>query len=133
MRYTLLEQEALESFLPLCEERGIGIALGGPYNSGILAVGPRPGAMYNYEPAPQTILDRVARIQKVCLSHGVALVEAALAFPLAHPAVVSVIPGGQRPEEVRRNAETLKVKIPAALWADFKTEGLLRKDAPTPA
>ena len=39
-RYTLLEQEALESFLPLCAERGIGIVLGGPYNSGILATGP---------------------------------------------------------------------------------------------
>lgn len=29
-RYTLLEQEALESFLPLCEERGVGIVLEAP-------------------------------------------------------------------------------------------------------
>ena len=94
-RYTLLEQEALESFLPLCERRGIGIVIGGPYNSGILATGPKPGAWYNYEPAPQTILDRVARIQTVCEAHGVRMVEAAFQFPLAHPAVLSVIPGGQ--------------------------------------
>ncbi len=47
-RYTLLEQEALDSLLPLCEERGIGIVLGGPYNSGILATGAKPGADYNY-------------------------------------------------------------------------------------
>ncbi|MBC7140447.1 MAG: aldo/keto reductase, partial [Defluviimonas sp.] len=59
-RYTLLEQEALESFLPLAEARGIGVVIGGPYNSGILATGPRPGAFYNYDPAPQEILDRVA-------------------------------------------------------------------------
>jgi D-threo-aldose 1-dehydrogenase len=131
-RYTLLEQEALESFLPLCVERGIGIALGGPYNSGILATGPRPGAYYNYDPAPPAILERVARIQKVCQSHGVALAEAALAFPLAHPAVVSVIPGGQRPDEVRRNAANLQVKIPVGLWSDLKAEGLLRQDAPVP-
>ena len=39
-RYTLLEQEALTSFLPLCTERGIGIVLGGPYNSGILGARP---------------------------------------------------------------------------------------------
>ena len=47
-RYTLLEQEALESLLPLCQKRGIGIVLGGPYNSGMLATGPKPGAFYNY-------------------------------------------------------------------------------------
>jgi D-threo-aldose 1-dehydrogenase len=132
-RYTLLEQEALDSFLPLCVERGIGIALGGPYNSGILATGPKPGAFYNYDPAPPAILERVERIQRVCRSHGVALAEAALNFPLAHPAVVSVIPGGQRPDEVRRNAANLKVAIPASLWSDLKAEGLLRSDAPVPA
>jgi D-threo-aldose 1-dehydrogenase len=132
-RYTLLEQEALTSFLPYCVEKKMGIALGGPYNSGILATGPKPGAFYNYDPAPPAILERVGRIQKVCEAHGVALAEAALAFPLAHPAVVSVIPGGQRPEEVRRNAANLQVSIPAALWSDLKAEGLLRADAPVPA
>ena len=131
-RYTLLEQEALESFLPLCEERNIGIVLGGPYNSGILATGAKPGAFYNYEPAPQPILDRVARIERVCAAHGVPLATAAMQFPLRHPAVVSVIPGGQRPEEVAANVAALDVAIPAALWADLKSEGLMREDAPTP-
>ena len=102
-RYTLLEQEALQSFLPLCQKRGIGIVLGGPYNSGILATGPKPGAYYNYSEAPQDILDRVARIEAVCKRHGVRLIEAALQFPLLHPSVVSVIPGGQRPSEVESN------------------------------
>ncbi|RMF32817.1 MAG: aldo/keto reductase, partial [Alphaproteobacteria bacterium] len=99
-RYTLLEQEALDSFLPLCASRGIGIVLGGPYNSGILATGPKPGAYYNYEPAPQQILDRVAAIERVCQAHGVKLIEAALHFPLMHPSVLSVIPGGQSADEV---------------------------------
>jgi D-threo-aldose 1-dehydrogenase len=131
-RYTLLEQEALTSFLPYCVERKIGVVLGGPYNSGILATGPRAGAYYNYEPAPPAILDRVARIERVCASHGVKLVEAALKFPLGHPQVVSVIPGGQAPQEVTRNAEIMGAKIPAALWSDLKGEGLLREDAPVP-
>ncbi|MGE3305344.1 MAG: aldo/keto reductase [Rhizobiaceae bacterium] len=130
-RYTLLEQEALRSFLPLCEQRGIGIVLGGPYNSGVLASGPKPGAFYNYFEAPQEILDRVARIQSVCRSHGVKLIEAALNFPLQHPAIVSVIPGGQRVEEVKSNRGYLDVQIPPALWADLKAPGLMRKDAPT--
>ena len=131
-RYTLLEQEALDSFLPLCGARGIGIVIGGAFNSGILASGPKPGAFYDYEPAPQSILDRVAAIEEICLRHGVRLPEAALRFVLAHPAVVTVIPGMSRPEEISLNIKTLEAKIPQKLWADLKTHGHLRKDAPVP-
>src|SRR3984957_15373728 len=131
-RYTLLEQEALTSFLPYCLENKIGVVIGGPYNSGILATGPKPGARYNYSPASKEILDRVRRIEEVCKKNGVKLAEAALRFPLSHPAIVSVIPGAQKPAEVKRNAEMLGTKIPAALWRELKTKGLLRADAPTP-
>jgi len=131
-RYTLLEQKALDSFLPFCVERKIGVVVGGPFNSGILATGPKPGARYEYAPAPAEILDRVRRIDRVCKAHGVKLAEAALRFPLGHPAVVSVIPGGQKPSETRRNAEMLSAKIPASLWRDLKAEGLLHARAPVP-
>src|SRR5271156_353767 len=131
-RYTLLEQEELSSFLPYCVEKHIGIVIGGPFNSGILATGPKPGAFYNYAPASKEILDRVRRIEAVCKKHGVKLAEAALRFSLSHPAIVSVIPGGQKPAEVKRNAEMLGTKIPAATWRELKAEGLLRADAPTP-
>ncbi|MCB1430840.1 MAG: aldo/keto reductase [Alphaproteobacteria bacterium] len=131
-RYTLLEQEALESFLPLCEERGVGIVLGGPYNSGILAVGPKKGAMYNYEPASEAIIDRVKKIERVCKAHKVKLAEAALRFPLHHPSVVSVIPGGVSPREVALNAKTMDAKLPKDLWKSLKAEGLLHSSAPVP-
>ena len=104
--------------------------LGGPYNSGVLATGPKPGAYYNYAEAPQDILDRVARIEAVCKRHGVRLVEAALQFPLLHPSVVSVIPGGQSIEQVRSNRTILDAAIPAILWSELKSEGLMRDDAP---
>jgi D-threo-aldose 1-dehydrogenase len=129
-RYTLLEQEALESFLPLAEQRGIGLVIGGPYNSGILASGPKPGAFYNYDPAPQAILDRVARIQAVCERHKVRMVDAAFQFPLCHPTTVSVIPGGQGVAEMESNLQAATADIPPALWADLKAEGLMRADAP---
>lgn len=129
-RYTLLEQEALASFLPLCTERGIGIVLGGPYNSGILARGPSDTAQYNYSNAPREVVDRVRGINAVCERHGVKMIEAALNFPLRHPAVVSVIPGGQSVEEVQSNREILGKDIPAALWSDLKSEGLMLQDAP---
>jgi D-threo-aldose 1-dehydrogenase len=129
-RYTLLEQEAQESFLPLCVERGVGVVIGGAYNSGVLATGPRPGAYYNYEPAPQAILDRVSRIEAVCKTHDVALIAAAFQFPLRHPAVVSVIPGGQGREEMASNLAVAQAQVPAALWEALKAEGLMRTDAP---
>jgi D-threo-aldose 1-dehydrogenase len=131
-RYTLLEQEALNSFLPMCEERGIGIVLGGPYNSGILATGAKAGAFYNYDPAPKNILDRVRKIESICKKHKVKLPQAALRFPLHHPAVVSVIPGAVSPQQVALNVKTLSAKLPKALWKDLKAHGLMDERAATP-
>jgi len=131
-RYTLLEQEALDSFLPLCERRGVGIMLGGPFNSGILATGPIRDARYNYALAPPDILARVAEIEAVCVAHGVKLIEAALQFVLGHPAVKTVMPGANSPHQVSANMLLLRSRIPPALWSDLKSEGLLRADAPVP-
>jgi D-threo-aldose 1-dehydrogenase len=129
-RYTLLQQPAQESFLPLCEDRGIGIVIGAPYNSGILATGARPGAWFNYAPAPQDVLDRVAQIESICARHAVRLVDAAFQFPLRHPAVVAMIPGGQGVSEMASNLQAEGATVPAALWADLKAAGLLRQDVP---
>jgi D-threo-aldose 1-dehydrogenase len=129
-RYTLLEQEAQASFLPLALARGVGIVVGGPYNSGVLATGPKPGAFYNYDPAPDWVLARVGQIEAVCTAHGVRLVDAAFQFPLRHPAVVSVIPGGQGVAEMAANLTAATAKIPSALWQDLKAQGLLRADVP---
>jgi D-threo-aldose 1-dehydrogenase len=131
-RYTLLEQEALDSLLPLCQQRNVGIILGGPFNSGILATGPVPEARYNYAPAPSDILARVTHIEAVCYSHGVKLVEAALQFVLGHPAVKTVIPGANNPKQVAANLRLLQTRIPPSLWTDLKSEGLVRPDAPAP-
>ena len=129
-RYTLLEHQALDSFLPLAQSRGIGLVMGGPYNSGILATGARPGAFYFYYPAPPHILARVDQIEQVCRAHGVAMVDAAFQFTLRHPSVVSVIPGAVGPSQVDANLRAALAVIPNALWADLKSAGLLREDAP---
>jgi D-threo-aldose 1-dehydrogenase len=131
-RYTLLEQAALASFLPLCVERSIWIALGGPFNSGILATGARPGATYNYAPAPPEVLERVARLEAVCRRHGTPLAAAALQFPLAHPVIRCVVAGARSVAEVEQNRALLDKKIPPDLWAELKAEGLIAAEAPTP-
>jgi D-threo-aldose 1-dehydrogenase len=131
-RYSLLEQGALASFLPLCARRGIGVVVGGPFNSGILATGAVPGATYDYRPAPPAVRARVQALEDVCRAHGVPLAAAALQFPLAHPAVTAVIPGARAAAEVEANLHLLRHPVPAALWRDLKTAGLVRPDAPTP-
>ncbi|MCY4336619.1 MAG: aldo/keto reductase, partial [Litoreibacter sp.] len=132
-RYTLLEQEALDSFLPLCVARDVGIILGGPYNSGILASGPVPGAKFNYADAPPEILERTRQIQAVCAAHDTPLIAAALQFVMGHPAVKTVIPGAMSADEVRANVEVFKTDIPDGLWSDLRSEGLIRPDAPLPS
>jgi len=129
-RYTLLEQTSLDSFLPLVQSKQMGVIVGAPFNSGILATGAVEGAWFNYAPATAEVLTRVAAIESVCRAHGVALRDAALQFPLMHPAVVSVIPGAITPEEVRDNVAAMRRPIPAALWTDLVQQGLLREDAP---
>jgi D-threo-aldose 1-dehydrogenase len=108
--------------------------VGGPYNSGILAVGTKTAATlyYNYEPAPADVIEKVRRIEAVCDRHGVPLPAAALQFPLAHRLVASVIPGVDSPERVHQTVALYRQKIPAMLWQDLVDEKLVRADAPLP-
>ena len=131
-RYTLLDQTALPEFLPYCVEHGISVVAGGPYNSGILAVGSREGATFNYRAASPEVMDKARRVAAVCERHRVPLRAAALQFILAHPAIASVIPGARSVAEVEENVALVEHPIPGVLWADLKTDGLIDTSAPTP-
>lgn len=132
-RYTLLEQGALDSFLPIALEKGIGMMLAGVFNSGILAGGAGSGAHYNYRPAPPEILARVRAIEAICRSHDVPLRQAAMAFAAAHPAVRTLVLGAVRPDEIVANVAAAVMVTPPALWSDLKAAGLIAAHAPTPA
>lgn len=132
LRYTLGEQTALESEIPLCVAKGIGLVIGAVFSSGLYATGPIAGARFNYrEPSPVE-LKRARRIEAVCRRHDVPLAAAALQFPLHHPLVASVIPGGFRPEHIISNIRYMRHDIPDALWAELKQEMLIRPDSPSP-
>ena len=132
-RYTLLEQDALDRCLPLCEERNAAVVIGGGFNSGILATGAVEGAKYNYAPAPADIMDKVRKIEAVCRDYGVPLPAAALQFVVAHPAIPSFIAGTRTVAQLQQNLDWFSHPIPAGFWSDLKAQGLLREDAPTPA
>lgn len=128
-RYTLLEQAPLDMLFPECAKHGVGIVVGGPYNSGILA----GGTTWNYAAAPPEVVARAQALGAVCRTHGVSLPAAALQFVLAHPLVAAVIPGGQTEKETTQNAAVLDQPIPPAFWHELKERKLLHPQAPTPA
>lgn len=120
-RYTLLEQAAALSLLPLCAERGVGYVAAGVYNSGALASAQLPRAItYDYAPASQPVLDRLRVIHQVCADHGVSVPHAAVQFVARHPAVSMVVVGARSPEEVRAAHEYTGTALPAALWRDLR-------------
>lgn len=130
-RYTLLDQTALADLLPLCENRGVSVVIGGVFNSGIL-VDPVPGAHFNYLPADQASLAKARAIQEVCEEYELPLAAAAVQFPLAHPRVCSVLIGPRTISELDTDLSLFEVEIPPQLWADLRREGLLDPDIPTP-
>jgi D-threo-aldose 1-dehydrogenase len=130
-RYTLLNQEALDAVLPICVERGISVMIGGVMNSGVLA-DPRPGSRFDYATASAGIVERAQRLAAVCARHGVSLKAAAVQFPLAHPAVASVIAGVRSIEHLDEYDQLFREPIPGELWEDLRAEGLLAAGAPTP-
>ena len=133
-RYTLLEQESLNSFLPKCQQRNCSIIIGGAYNSGILATGTRTGAPlhYDYGPAPQSIINKVQKLEDLCDRFDIPLPAAALQFPLAHPSVVSVIPGISNPARIEQTLELVNRQIPVEFWSALRSHGLVHDQVPLP-
>ena len=131
-RYSLLEQGPVHEFLPLCERKEISVFLGGVFNSGILATGAVRGARYQYAEAPPEIMDKTRKIEVVCARHKITLKSAALQFPLAHPAVKSLVVGMVTPQEIDENLAELSAPIPADFWGELRALGLIDPAAPVP-
>ncbi|MFE5325997.1 aldo/keto reductase [Embleya sp. NPDC056575] len=128
-RYTLLDHEhALQRLLPMAQEQGVGMVVGGPYSSGILA----GGAHFEYQEAPPEIIERVGRIKELTAKHGIGIKAAALQFSLAHPVSAAAVPGATKPSRIAEDIAALDEKIPAAFWHDLRAAGLVSPAAPLP-
>ena len=132
MPYTLLDQSDLHTGMAICVTRGVSVIIGAPFASGILVTRSQAGAKYAYGNASPEIQAKVRGIEAVCAAHKVGLPAAALQFVLAHPAVVSVIPGASRASEVTQNIASLESTIPPGFWSDLKAQNLIDTDAPVP-
>jgi D-threo-aldose 1-dehydrogenase len=114
-RYTLLDKSAANELLPSAAERGVSVMVGGVFNSGLLAA-PAPGATYDYTVAPDSLVSRALTLESVCAEYGVPLRAAAARFPLAHPAVASVLIGARNATEIGDAISMRSLDIPATLW-----------------
>ena len=130
-RYTLLDQVALEELFPACEARGTVVVAAGVMNSGLLA-NPHPDSKFDYAPAPPELLRRALAMKDLCDRHGVSLRAAAMQFVFGHPLVVSVVAGVRSVSHVDDAVANMQWDIPAALWDEFRSEGLLPEGVPTP-
>jgi D-threo-aldose 1-dehydrogenase len=130
-RYSLLDQSGLADLLPECERRGLSVIVGGVFNSGVLA-DPRPGASYDYRPAPPAVIAKAQAMARVCERYGVPLRAAALQFPLGHPAVAAVLVGMRSAAEAADAVAMARVEIPGALWRDLVAAWLLDPSVPVP-
>ncbi len=115
-RYTLLDRGAEATLLPICRERNVSLVIGGVFNSGILATGTKPGAVFDYGPAPAPILERVKAMEGIASQHEIALATAALQFPLRDPITASVLLGTAKVSSLQRNIEVFDHVIPTGFW-----------------
>jgi D-threo-aldose 1-dehydrogenase len=130
-RFTLLDHVNALPLLDRCAANGVGVIAAGPYNSGLLAGGSsRTGTLrYDYAPASQDVLDRLARLEACCGHHQVPLAAAALQFALGHPAVTSVLPGVSGAARVVDTLALDATDIPAAFWGELIEAGLMSSSA----
>jgi len=127
-RYTLLEQWPLFNLLPECEDTMTSIVVGHAFNTGALRGKPR----WNFAAAPAHIQARVENIIHICRLHDVPVEAVALQFPLAHPAVLSVVINEADQLDPGKIDQWVNQPLPASLWDDLKLGGVMHEEAPIP-
>lgn len=132
MPYTLLDQSSLHTGMADCVKNNTSVIVGAPLASGILATGSKGNGKYNYQSVSADIKKKVQGMEAVCEAHKVSLPAAALQFPLAHPAVTSIIPGAVNADQININIKWVETDIPDSFWSDLKNENLIERDSPVP-
>lgn len=129
-RYSLIDPEGLDEFLPLCVERNVSVVPAQTLHGGLIEGG--PDSHFHYQPVDSATIAKVEAIRRICQSYGVPTAAAGLQFVLAHPAVSAVLNGPSSPEQFAQSLAWYQQPIPASLWSDLASAGLIRDDAPVP-
>ncbi|MBZ5759731.1 MULTISPECIES: aldo/keto reductase [Rhizobium] len=119
-RYTLLDRSAVAELMPLCRTAQTSLVIGGVFNSGILATGPVPGANFDYMPATEEVIEKVAAMEAIASKSGVPLAAPALQFPLQDQLVASVLIGTGKAASLHRNMENFAQPVPESIYPQFE-------------
>lgn len=115
-----LTRRAALPLLDRCAELDVVVLAAGPFDSGLLATDrPEPSAPSGYRTATPADLARAAALADCCGRFGVRLPQAALHFPLRHPAVTGVVVGMRSVAEVVADLDLLTPPPPEQLWAEL--------------
>ncbi|MFY0682779.1 MAG: aldo/keto reductase [Thalassovita sp.] len=115
-RLSLLDRSGVQDGLTeLAQKQGTSLVLGGIFNSGILATGAKPGATYDYGPAPAEVMQAVEALEEEARAVGLSLAEAALQFALNHQSACSTLIGTGKVSSLERNLKAAQITLtPAA-------------------
>ncbi len=116
-RYTLLDRSGA-ALLDTCAARGVGVIIGGVFNSGILARVDAE-ATFDYELASRVTRERADALGRACERNAVPLPAAALDFALRNPAVSAVVVGARSANEIRDDVAWAQSTVPQSLRDDL--------------
>ncbi len=111
-KYSLLEREVEDDLIPVCRRLGVGVLPYFPLASGLLTGKYRRGEARpegtrlfgRDEVFTDETFDKLEALERFARERGIGLLDVAIGGLAAQPAVVSVIAGATKPEQVRANA-----------------------------
>ncbi|WP_404197163.1 aldo/keto reductase [Streptomyces tauricus] len=124
--YSILQRGIETHVLPVTEEYGLGVLAWSPLASGWLSGAVREGREVTTNrsafmpqrfdtavPANRAKLDAVERLARVADEAGLTMIQLALGFVTAHPAVTSALIGPRTPDHLRSQLAAADTVLPA--------------------
>ena len=144
--YSMLFRDAEEDILPCCLENGIGVITHSTLGKGLLTGRYRPGHQFAPDDYRRERLhfqgesfERTCavtrRLEQWAADQGRDLVQLAIAWVLAHPAVTAAIVGAKTPEQIRHSSRAADWELTEqdleeidAILGDLRLRGPFRQE-----
>jgi D-threo-aldose 1-dehydrogenase len=132
-QYSLIDHKnALNNVFPVARQKNVSFVIGSSLNAGFISESPR----YNYGTdsykIPAAYIEKRKKLRDVAANHGVDLRTAALQFSAAPDVAAALVVGVSRERQILEDYTSMQSKIPAAFWAELKSQNLIEQNAPTP-
>jgi myo-inositol catabolism protein IolS len=138
MPYSLLWRAIEFEIQPLCVSKGIGILAYSPLAQGLLSgtfrspdevpegrartrlfSRDRPQTRHGEPGREELAFAAVARIRALCAEASIPMTQASLAWLMDRPAIVAAVVGARTPAQIRENASSMFLALPAPLSTEL--------------